>query len=300
MRNDQILNICGATAALLLLSAARTHAAAAPGEDAAAIFKRADVNEDGRLDGIELRDRTWLAYDNDGDGEVTRAEFMASTAAAASARKTGATRRPTTAQEWNRWGHAYLKRGEDTHAMWAFAMGMRSDPSYKPNVEAMSTYARRFAKAFPEEPPAGAPDPTEVAPPRPASTGVASAPSALAPPDTESVTANSARGEGLSGAPPVGNYVCYYYGMNNPMTSSSLTEIDILPGSRMRIVGEIVPFSYDPAAKLLTLNGGKFSGATAHQTLSSGKSALVFKRKENEAKGHKIDISDTWCYGQGN
>ena len=125
MRNDRLLRttVCGVTAALLLLGG-RTHAAAV-GEDAVAIFKRADVNENGRLDGIELRDRKWLAYDRDGDGEVTRAEFMASAASKPAAQKGGATRRPTTAQEWNRWGHAYLKQKQDAHAMWAFAMGMR-------------------------------------------------------------------------------------------------------------------------------------------------------------------------------
>lgn len=299
MRNDRSLGttICGTTAALLLLSAAPTRAAAAE-QDTAATFKRADVNEDGRLDGIELRDREWLALDKDGDGEITRAEFMARSASATtSPQQSGTANRPTTAQEWNRWGHAYLKRSEDAHAMWAFAMGMRSDPRYAPNVEAMSTYSERFAKVSPAEPPRGAPDPTQAAPPRPGSAVITSTPSI--PPESDSSTPGSVSAGGASGAPPVGNYVCYYFGMNNPMTWSSLTQIDILPGSRMRIVGEIVPCSYDPAAKLLTLNGGKFSGATAHHTLSSGKSALVFKRKENEAKGHKIDISDTWCYWQG-
>ena len=95
--------------------------------------------------------------------------------------------------------------------------------------------------------------------------------------------------------PPVGNYPCYYYGYNYALTSSSLTEIGILSSQRMKIVGETVKFDFDGG--LLTLLEGEFKGATARYKLDSdGKPAIVFNRKENEAKGHKIDVSDTWCY----
>jgi hypothetical protein len=95
--------------------------------------------------------------------------------------------------------------------------------------------------------------------------------------------------------PPVGKYLCYYYGYNYALTSSSLTEISILPKQKMKIVGENVSFSYE--GTLLTLLEGEFKGATAHYKLDSdGKPAIVFIRKENETKGHKIDVSDTWCY----
>lgn len=98
-----------------------------------------------------------------------------------------------------------------------------------------------------------------------------------------------------SGQPPVGNYLCYYYGYNYALTSSSLTEISIYTGQQMKIVGETITFNYD--GSVLTLLAGKFKGATAHYKLDSdNKPAIVFKRKENEEKGHKIDISDTWCY----
>ena len=95
--------------------------------------------------------------------------------------------------------------------------------------------------------------------------------------------------------PPVGNYPCYYFGYNYALTSSSLTEISILSKQRMKIVGEIVPFRLNGST--LTLEDGEFAGATAHYKLDSdGKPAIVFVRKENEPKGHKIDVSDTWCY----
>lgn len=95
--------------------------------------------------------------------------------------------------------------------------------------------------------------------------------------------------------PPVGNYPCYYYGYNYSLTSSSLTEISILPKQRMKIVGETVPFRL--SGSILILSGGEFDGLTAHYKIDSdGKSAVVFIRKENEAKGYKIDVSDTWCY----
>lgn len=96
-------------------------------------------------------------------------------------------------------------------------------------------------------------------------------------------------------APPVGKYPCYYYGYNYALTSSSLTEIEILPKSRMKIVGESVAFNYE--APVLTLTEGEFKGAVAHYKLDSDKKpAIIFRRKENEAGGHKIDMSDTWCY----
>lgn len=94
--------------------------------------------------------------------------------------------------------------------------------------------------------------------------------------------------------PPVGNYPCYYFGYNYALTSSSLTEISILPKQRMKIVGELVPFRLDGST--LTLEDGEFAGATAHLKTSDGKPAIVFIRKENEPKGHKIDVSDTWRY----
>lgn len=95
--------------------------------------------------------------------------------------------------------------------------------------------------------------------------------------------------------PPVGKYPCYYFGYNYALTSSSLTEISILPKQRMKIVGETVPFRL--SGSTLTLEDGAFAGATAHYKLDSdGKPAIIFVRKENEAKGHKIDVSDTWCY----
>lgn len=100
-----------------------------------------------------------------------------------------------------------------------------------------------------------------------------------------------------SGAPPAGTYLCYYFGYNYALTSSSLTQIRVLPRDRLEIVGEAVPFRFDPATSVVTLDGGKFKGATATFKLdSSKKPALVFSRKQNEARGHKIDVSDTWCY----
>lgn len=98
-----------------------------------------------------------------------------------------------------------------------------------------------------------------------------------------------------SAAPPVGKYPCYYYGYNYALTSSSLTEIEILPKSRMKIVGETAGFRLEGA--VLTLTEGAFKGAVAHYRLDSdNKPAIVFKRRENEERGHKIDVSDTWCY----
>ena len=157
----------GAATALLLV-AGYSIALAADTTDAASTFKQLDLNEDGQLDGIELRDRKWLSYDSDGDKEITRAEFLtghadaANSVPAASRLARAASGRPTSAQEWNRWGLAYLRRGEDAHAMWAFAMGMRTDPSYGANIEAMSSYSSRFAKVSPQEPPPNAPDPTQA------------------------------------------------------------------------------------------------------------------------------------------
>jgi hypothetical protein len=96
-------------------------------------------------------------------------------------------------------------------------------------------------------------------------------------------------------APPVGKYPCYYYGYNYALTSSSLTEIEILPKSRMKIVGESVGFRLE--GSVLTLTEGEFKNAVAHFKLDSDKKpAIVFKRKENEERGYKIDVSDTWCY----
>lgn len=97
--------------------------------------------------------------------------------------------------------------------------------------------------------------------------------------------------------PPAGTYLCYFYGFNYDLESSSLTEVRVLPGNQLQIVGETVPFRFDAASSHLTLGGGKFRGATARfQRDSSNKPALVFPRKANEARGHKIDVSDTWCY----
>ncbi|HSH40093.1 MAG TPA: hypothetical protein VK993_15070 [Chthoniobacterales bacterium] len=156
-----------ATLAALLLIPVNPVAAAADASDPASVFKELDMNQDGQLDGIELRDRKWLSYDSDGNKEITRAEFLSGHANATSgetvaSRLTGtATRKPTTAQQWNRWGEAYLTRGEDAYAMWAFAMGLRSDPNYKPNLDAMTNYSERWAKVTLQEPPPDAPDPTQ-------------------------------------------------------------------------------------------------------------------------------------------
>lgn len=101
--------------------------------------------------------------------------------------------------------------------------------------------------------------------------------------------------ENEQSGPPTGNYLCYYYGYNYALTSSSLSDIDILSGLRMNIVGETVKFRQE--GSILTLLEGKFKGATGQfRKDSDGKPAIVFRRKENEAKGHKIDVSDTWCY----
>jgi hypothetical protein len=101
--------------------------------------------------------------------------------------------------------------------------------------------------------------------------------------------------EAEQNGPPTGNYLCYYYGYNYALTSSSLSDIDILSGLRMNIVGETVRFRQE--GSILTLLEGKFKGATGlYKKDSEGKPAIVFRRKENETKGHKIDVSDTWCY----
>ncbi len=105
---------------------------------------------------------------------------------------------------------------------------------------------------------------------------------------------NSAEAQAQT-TPPVGKYPCYYYGYNYALTSSSLTEIEIQPKSRMKIVGESVAFRNENS--VLTITEGEFKGAIAHYKLDSDKKpAIVFKRKENEERGHKIDVSDTWCY----
>jgi tetratricopeptide (TPR) repeat protein len=111
---------------------------------------------------------------------------------------------------------------------------------------------------------------------------------------SENSTSNSGN-TGSSSSPPTGSYPCYYFGYNYALTSSSLTEISILNNQKMKIVGETVGFSFENS--ILTLLEGEFRGATARYKLDSdGKPAIVFNRKENEAKGHKIDVSDTWCY----
>lgn len=112
-----------------------------------------------------------------------------------------------------------------------------------------------------------------------------------------SVLAAPAAGMDTLAGPPQGTYLCYFYGYNYDLTSSSLTQVRVLPKNQIEIVGEVVPFAFEAKTSLLTLKSGAFKGATAHYRLdSSRKPTLVFKRAENEKRGHKIDVSDTWCY----
>lgn len=93
---------------------------------------------------------------------------------------------------------------------------------------------------------------------------------------------------------PVGHYDCYTYGYGGALTSSSLTGISILPGNRMKIVGDTVSLEVDGTR--LVLKDGTFAGAVAHVEDDHGKPKIVFVRKENEPAGHEIDMSDTYCY----
>ncbi|HEU4628549.1 MAG TPA: hypothetical protein VFS08_02355 [Gemmatimonadaceae bacterium] len=97
-------------------------------------------------------------------------------------------------------------------------------------------------------------------------------------------------------SPPTGNYPCYYYGMSYALTSSSLTQVRVLDGARLVIAGDTVPF-HPTEGDAFALEGGPFPGLVFHfRTGDDGKAQLVLVRKENEAKGHKIDVSDTYCY----
>jgi hypothetical protein len=97
-------------------------------------------------------------------------------------------------------------------------------------------------------------------------------------------------------APPSGNYLCYYYGMSFALTSSSLTQVRVLDGARLVIAGDTVSF-HPTEGDAFALDGGSFPGLVFHsRTDDDGKAQLVLVRKENEAKGHEIDISDTYCY----
>lgn len=97
--------------------------------------------------------------------------------------------------------------------------------------------------------------------------------------------------------PPNGTYLCYYSGANFTLFSSSLTQIELLSGKKIKIVGEKVPYSFDSQTSMLTVEAGAFKGFSGkYQLDSKKKSILVFNRAENKKKGYKVDLSDTWCY----
>jgi hypothetical protein len=96
-------------------------------------------------------------------------------------------------------------------------------------------------------------------------------------------------------SPPTGTYPCYFYRDARTVASSALLQIRVLPGARIELAGETVPFTF--SGEVLTLAAGRFAGLTAElHHRGDGQPVLVFLRAEAEAGGHQVDLGDTWCY----
>ena len=115
----------------------------------------------------------------------------------------------------------------------------------------------------------------------PAAAATAQAPAPEPPPTAE-------------GAPPTGDYECYFHG-DYGLQNSSMVSLRIHGPAEYEAMEERGRYAADGEA--LRMETGPLAGRVAHVRESDGKPALVFLRDENEVDGRPtIDISDTWCY----